>query len=360
MYSFQDYVKRGLRLINNELFPSRKKLSSVMLYATDRCSAKCKHCNIWAKTPKQHLPLQKIKEIAESPVISPSTVIGLEGGEFILHPEATEILEYLSKKHPCFDLLSNCVQPEKIFNAVSLYPPKRLFVSLDGTPETHNHIRGGELYDKVIRTIEQCRSVVPVSVMFTLTPFNNFKDLEHVAEVCLKYDIDLRVGIYNNMQYFDTTVRSQEADSLDFHVTDIPHVISRFAENYDFVSLYTEYRKGNVLLQCRSIKDSIVIYPNGDVPICQNKHITIGNVFEESLKTVMNKRETRQLHRHHKNNCNECWVNFHRKYDIVYFRSLEKLFPKSLIQLFTGKYHWCSDHKMTYRRFLKSTGKKLS
>jgi len=350
-------LKRGFRLINNELFPAGKKLSSVMLYATDRCSAKCKHCNIWAKTPKQHLPLSKIKEIVESPVISKSTVIGLEGGEFILHPEAMEILEYLHNNHPCYDLLSNCVQPKKIFEAISKFPPMRLFISLDGTPDTHNFIRGVDLYDKVIETIELCRDHVPVSVMFTMTPFNNFEDLKHVADVCLKYDIDMRVGIYNNMEYFDTTVSSKEANTLDFQVREIPVVIKQFAENYDFVSLYTEYRNGNVLLQCRSIKDSIVIYPGGDVPLCQNKHITIGNVFEEPLKKIMNKKETRKIHKYHKNNCNECWVNFHRKYDIVFFRSLEKIFPKVFLQLFFGKYYWCHNHRLTYNKFLRLRAK---
>jgi MoaA/NifB/PqqE/SkfB family radical SAM enzyme len=353
MYSFSDYFKRGLRLINNELFPSKKKLSSVMLYATDRCSAKCKHCNIWAKTPKQHLPLSKIKEIIDSPVISKNTVIGLEGGEFILHPEAMEILDFLSVHHPCFDLLSNCVQPDKILQAIKKYPPKRLFVSLDGNIETHNHIRGVELYHKVIQTIEECKELVPVSVMFTLTPFNNFQDLEHVAEVCLKHDIDMRVGIYNNMEYFDTTINSKEANSLDFEAHEIPEVIKKFAENYDFVSLYTQFRKGNVLLQCRSIKDSIVIYPGGDVPLCQNKHITLGNVFEESLSKIMNKKQTRQIHKHHKNNCNECWVNFHRKYDIVFYRSLEKVFPKPIIQLFMGKYYWCENKHYSYKKYFK-------
>lgn len=353
MYSFSDYVKRGIKLINNEVFPSGKKLSSVMLYATDRCSAKCKHCNIWAKTPKQHLPLDKIKEIVESSVVSKNTVIGLEGGEFILHPEADQILEFLSKKHPCYDLLSNCVQPEKIIQAVRKYSPKRLFISLDGTPETHNEIRGADLYDKVIRTIEECKTFVPVSVMFTLTPFNNFQDLEHVAGICLKYDVDMRIGIYNNMQYFDTSVSSVEAGTLDYKVYDIPEKVKKFAENFDFLSLYTEFRQGNLFLHCRSIRDSIVIYPGGDVPLCQNKHIVLGNIFEESLSNILNKKETRLTHKHHKNHCNECWVNFHRKYDIVFYRTLEKLLPKRLIGLFTGKYYWCSDHKMTYRKFLK-------
>jgi len=353
MYSYSDYIKRGLKLINNTFIPSNKKLSSIMLYATDRCSAKCKHCNIWAKNPKQHLSFEKIKEIVCSSVVSKSTIIGLEGGEFVLHPEANEILDFLSNYHPNFDLLSNCVVPDKILEAVKKYRPKRLFISLDGGRETHNEIRGVDLYDKVITVIESCKDLLPVSVMFTLTPFNNFNDLQHVVEVCNKYNIDLRVGIYNNMEYFETTVKSIDAESLNFSIKDIPKTISNFPENFDFVCLFTEFRAGNIVLPCRSISDSIVIYPSGDIPICQNKEIILGNVHEESLKKIMTKKSTRILHKQHKHGCNQCWVNFHRKYDIVLYRSLEKIFPKKLLELFLGQYKWCHDKNMTYKDFLK-------
>jgi len=190
--------------------------------------------------------------------------------------------------------------------------------------------------------------------MFTLTPFNDFSDLQHVADVCTHHGIDLRVGIYNNMEYFDTTVKSNQAQSLSFQVADIPLSIKNFPENYDFVSLYTQFRAGNLLLQCRSITDSIVIYPTGDIPLCQNKHITLGNVFNQPLHAIINSKQTRAIHRHHKNHCNQCWVNFHRKYDIVFFRSLEKILPKPIIQLFFSKYHWCNNKKITYKAYMKN------
>lgn len=47
-----------------------------------------------------------------------STTIGLEGGEFILHPEANEIMEWFSKHHPNYTLLSNCLVPQKVIDAV--------------------------------------------------------------------------------------------------------------------------------------------------------------------------------------------------------------------------------------------------
>jgi MoaA/NifB/PqqE/SkfB family radical SAM enzyme len=340
MYKLSDYLSRGFKLINNNLFPKHKKLSTIMLYATDRCNSQCKHCYIWKKTPKQHLPFEKIKEIINSSVVSKNTVIGLEGGEFILHPEAEQILDYLMKNHPKYDLLSNCVLPDKLIEYAKKYKPYRVYVSLDGTPETYLKMRGVDAHDKVIQVIRELKGIVPVSVMFTLTPYNDFEDLKHVAKICKEHNCDMRVGIFNTMEYFETKSDTPESNSLDFEPEDIPEVVKEFDENYDFMVLYTQFKRGNLKLSCNSIRDSIVIYPSGDIPICQNKEIILGNLHNESLKEIINKSSTVKIHKEHKNNCNQCWVNFHRKYDIILYRNFEKVMPKLLVKKILGNYYW--------------------
>ena len=114
-------------------------------------------------------------------------------------------------------------------------------------------------------------------------------------------------------------------------------------------------RKNKLKLTCNSIRDSIVIYPDGTIPICQNKKIPLGNLYEESIDQIINKRETIELHKKHKQHCNACWVNFHRKYDIVLFRNLEKLMPKKLIESFFGEYFWDKTNKtLKYSNILKN------
>src|SRR5688572_26834157 len=109
MYKLSDYIDRGGRFLNNQLKPGSKKLSTLMIYATDLCDSACKHCLIWAKRPVNFLPFEKIVEVMQSECITPKTVIGLEGGEFMLHPDAMKILEWFSLNHKNFDLLSNCL-----------------------------------------------------------------------------------------------------------------------------------------------------------------------------------------------------------------------------------------------------------
>jgi MoaA/NifB/PqqE/SkfB family radical SAM enzyme len=355
MYKITDYAFRGYTLLNNSIFPSHKKVASVMLYATDRCNCRCKHCYIWQKRPKTDMSLQTVCRILENKAVSKHTKIGLEGGEFILHPEYREILDYFRKNHPNYDLLSNCADADKLIDAVKSYLPQRLFVSLDGSAPTHQAMRGSpDLYGKVIRVIRELKDVVPVSVMFTLTPFNSPDDLQHVAETCRSNGVDLRIGIYNTMEYFETKEPVDVTDkgaTLNYDVADIPESVRYFDENYDFLLLYRHYRENHVRLPCNSIKDSIVIYPNGDVPLCQNKQIILGNVTRERLDVILNKPSTVACHRQHRN-CNGCWINFHRKYDIILYRNMEKVLPKKVIEMLWGAYSWTHDRSATYKDLL--------
>ena len=112
-------------------------------------------------------------------------MVGLEGGEFILHPEADKILGWFDAHHPNYTLLSNCLAVNKIIAMVKNHQPQHLYISLDGNRETYRYMRGRDGYDKVIEVIEACRGFVPISLMFCLSPWNSFEDMGHVID-CAK------------------------------------------------------------------------------------------------------------------------------------------------------------------------------
>lgn len=391
MYKLQNYITRGRTFVNNQVFPGNKKLSTLMIYATDLCDSACKHCLIWAKRPVNYLPFEKITEIMQSRCITPDTTIGLEGGEFMLHPDALKILEWFCAHHKNFDLLSNCLQPDVLIDAVKLHTPRHLYISLDGDADTYLHMRGKPGYGGVLKVIESLKDTLPVSVMFTLSPYNDFSDMQHVAEVCKRYGIDMRVGIYNDIAFFDTIDKAHETDigeqkdtpplkfkdvkdipkkepnpsgtSIPDHAlpdfTDrIPPIIKEFSENYDFLVLYNEWRQGNLKMNCYSILDSLVVLPNGEVPICQSLDLKIGNVFKQSLDEIFNGEPTQALQKEYVHNCNQCWLNFHRKYDVILYRTFEKYFGRFLTSKMFGYYQWSDDTKLTYRQYFEARDRK--
>lgn len=97
MYKTSDYLRNGVLYLNNIIRPHHKRLSTLMIYSTTKCQSRCKHCSIWQK-PEEHLSLRMIKMIMASQCVTKNTVVGLEGGEFLLHPEANAIMEWFKDK----------------------------------------------------------------------------------------------------------------------------------------------------------------------------------------------------------------------------------------------------------------------
>ena len=134
----------------------------------------------------------------------------------------------------------------------------------------------------------------------------------------------------------------------------IPEIIKDFPENFDFLLLYDEWRRGGLKLNCNSILDSLVILPNGDVPICQNLNVLIGNVFTNTLDEVFNGAGAQEKQKHYSKNCNACWINFHRKYDVILYRSFEKYFGQFATHKLLGQYWWEKEKKKSYKQIIRS------
>ena len=350
MYSIYDYAYNGLLYLNNIVRPRHKRLSQLMIYSTTACQSRCKHCNIWQK-PVEHLSLDVIQQIMQSRCVTKRTTVGLEGGEFILHPQASDIMNWFREHHPNYTLLSNCLAPRRVIDAVRRYQPRHLYVSLDGGRETYQRMRGCNGYDKVIQVVETLKDEIPLSLMFCLSPWNSFDDMTFVIDVAKRYQVDVRIGIYGTMAFFDTT--SELLTASDF-VKQIPRSIHQTQENFDFVALYDQWRNGNLRLRCQSIMSSLVIHSNGDVPLCQNLDVVLGNIHLQTLDEIFNGSQACQTQCQYSMNCNGCWINFHRKYDIILVRNLERLLPKRLIEMFYGPYQWTNDPHTTYHQYFKN------
>ena len=362
MYSIYDYAYNGLLYLNNIARPRHKRLSQLMIYSTTACQSKCKHCNIWQK-PVEHLSLEDIQRIMQSRCVTRRTTVGLEGGEFILHPQAEEIMAWFRTNHPNYTLLTNALASKKVIDAVRRYQPRHLYVSLDGGRETYQRMRGRDGYDRVIEVVEALKDEVPLSLMFCLSPWNTFDDMAYVIDIAKHYGVDVRIGIYGTMAYMMAPPLSSEGDTIDLlpanKTIEAPSgavwgALSQTQENYDFVALYDEWRGGHLRLRCQSIMSCLVVHGNGDVPLCQNLDVVLGNIHEQSLDEIFNGATACQTQCHYSRHCNDCWINFHRKYDIILVRNFERLLPKWFIEKFYGPYQWTADPRQTYRKHLKA------
>jgi hypothetical protein len=129
----------------------------------------------------------------------------------------------------------------------------------------------------------------------------------------------------------------------------IPERIKKFPENYDYVLLYKNWLNGNLRLTCNSILDSLIVLPNGDVPLCQYLDLKLVNIYSNSLDDIFNDAENSKTQHHYSKNCNQCWVSYHRKYDIILYRNMEKFFGKTATSKLFGYYKWDADDRLKYK-----------
>jgi len=307
------------------------ELHSVAIYVTDRCNSRCKHCFIWNK-PKIDLPLETIDKLLHDPLMNPRKVsLGLQGGEFFDHPQWEEILKKVQGYR--FTLLSNCMHPEWVIEAVRKYKPIQLDVSLDGAPESFKRVRGIDYYDDVLQVIKTLHKECKIQANYVITPWNTREDLQHVKKVCDGYEIILLTTQYNAPEHFETHHEMQEG----YEYKDI-------VGEDDYLELYNGWLAGQVKLPCYSIRRSATIYPDGRVSLCQGKEIILGNLFEKPFSKIWASKEARELRRQYRD-CNGCWLICQRPLDIHAMKTYERLFPKWLLEKFVGRYSWGSPEK---------------
>ncbi|WP_350340017.1 SPASM domain-containing protein [Paraflavitalea speifideaquila] len=89
------------------------------------------------------------------------------------------------------------------------------------------------------------------------------------------------------------------------------------------------------------------------MPICQNLDVKLGNIHEADLDEIFNSKESSKKQQFYSHNCNQCWVSYHRKYDIVLYRTFEKYFGKWATGKMLGYYKWNDNERLTYKEVIK-------
>lgn len=120
---------------------------------THKCNLKCRHCPFW----QQNLPemgFDLIKEKLKALKAMGIRILLIEGGEPFLWKDGQyglqDVVDEAKKYFLSVGVTTN--------GTISLdLDSNSLWVSLDGLRETHNKIRGQEIFDKVIQRIEACR-----------------------------------------------------------------------------------------------------------------------------------------------------------------------------------------------------------
>ena len=129
---------------------------------TERCNARCVHCDIWKNQGQEASPTFAEWRTVLSDLrtwLGPVHVV-LTGGEALLKPYTIELIEYASSIGLFVELLSHGFwkDQEKI-KRLAMARPSRVTISFDGIGATHSLIRGREgFFEKTRMTLQTLKS----------------------------------------------------------------------------------------------------------------------------------------------------------------------------------------------------------
>lgn len=147
-----------LRTFANGRWASQCRPTSIALLLTERCNARCIHCDIWRNRGQEDRPSREQWQtlLSDLRVWLGPVHVTFSGGEALLNPLTIELVQYASSKGLFVELLTHGFwEDQKKIEMLVAARPARVTISLDGIGAIHNTIRGREnFFDKTAKTIE--------------------------------------------------------------------------------------------------------------------------------------------------------------------------------------------------------------
>ena len=303
----------------------RKQIEKVHFQITRNCNLRCAFCGQWGKkgffsdASGEEISLcdwkrviSELEACREKTKISPQITVW--GGEPLVSPYFDTILQILKTKNFETEVITNGVLMDKhedvIKNCVDT-----LYISLDGTKEIHDEIRGRGVFDTVCKNIKSLKhdniivmSVITPKLIDVLPKFLEELESLNIKALYLQDMIGLSGEEINEYERwmketFNITAKDIKAwknDSL-FRVQDI--------QTGDF-SYKIEHKKhiSTKEIHCKFPFNHVHIAWNGNVLYCTDFYdFSAGNIKDDTLQNIFfNKISEKYREEIVKNNCITC------------------------------------------------------
>jgi MoaA/NifB/PqqE/SkfB family radical SAM enzyme len=304
------------------------KLRQVFVYATTKCNSLCQTCRIYEREVA-HLSVAAAERIADFVRVRDDAMIFFEGGEFFLHPEYEAILELARGLNYC--VVSNGQLTRRIVDAVERHGIPRIAFSLDGPRETYRRVRGIDGFEALMRTLMALKGRTRISIDSTINPWNSHDDLRWVKSFCDEHGFGMAVQPMYPIAFFGSAPRKMEDYFFD---------VSDLMAKTSFLDASVPFFRDELYLPCLNVREAIVVYPNGDVPLCHMRDGEIlGNLNERGLAEISDSRSARERQAQALT-CNRCWLNCQRIADVKLFEYFEERYPHAKLVEHFGPYSW--------------------
>lgn len=267
-----------------EKIKKKECVALIQLQYNYKCNFKCKHCaiEIFKQKKGRTLTISDVKRVADQADAMGLASICISGGEPLIFPDLKDVVDAIGPERFVISMDTNgwLLSEEKIKWLVEI-GVDRIHLSIDGLEINHTMFRGAKgSWQKCIDALAHCKKYglgVIINIVVT-------KSLIHSGELIKQLDFIAQFGQHASMIYAKPTGAFEDCKDEILDTKDLEYIQS-LTQKYNastHLSPNCGYEFG-----CLCFKRHFSITAYGDVLPCPWIPITIGNIFNEDLETIV-------------------------------------------------------------------------
>lgn len=272
----------------SERIKNKESIALLQLQYDYTCNMKCEHCAIekFAHNFKNRkLTPIDVKSIADQADEIGLASICISGGEPLIFKDLSKIVEAIDPERFIISIDTNGLKlTEKKVKWLVDIGVDRIHLSLDGMEENHNRFRKVKInsWKRNIEALKFCKEHglgVIINIVAT-------KDLVKSKEIEKQLEFVQQFGHHASLIYAKPVGTFEEAKDQVLSSDDLDY-LETLTKKYNCSTHLTENNGTN--LGCLCFKRHFSITAFGDILPCPWIPISIGNIFEEDLKTILDR-----------------------------------------------------------------------
>ncbi len=280
----------------DEKVKNQESIALIVLNYEYICNFKCEHCSsdgLMIKNAedrrkanaRKHLTPESVKHLCEEADELGLAHITISGGESLMYPDLDKVIEAINPKKYWISVDTNgWFLDEKRARHLKSIGLDKVNISLDNlSAEEHDSFRHKKgAYARVMRAIESAKKA-GLSVLILTVVWKDRAESEEFLNF-LKVMEEKEVEVYVSLaKPIGAWAGNLEQVCGDKEIEKLKEINGkhRFATRF--------FSDNGIDMGCISVKRSITITKYGDVMPCPYIQTSIGNIFDESLKDILNR-----------------------------------------------------------------------
>ena len=268
-----------LKNIIKELLNRDDVLPSITIEITTACNLKCVHCYIENRNENNivsDLKLSDIKNIIDDLKELNVLSVTLTGGEPLMHPQFYDIIKFLKEENFIVNIMSNIT----LINNKNIKTIERYVDSISTTLygfsiNTYNTVtRCRDGYQRYCRAKNLLlSSTIQLKERGILLNENKYDFINYISS-----NIATEMHISNSIESpYAAPHRIDKQTNICYYYELIKHNNDNVEDPIEAVPLYI----------CNACVDSLFIKANGDINVCANLNVGLGNIKNTSIKDIV-------------------------------------------------------------------------